>query len=78
MWLRLKYPINRLRYDGFLAHHYAYMVNILEETYPTCFKNAVGKKNWEGAMDDEMATLDANHTWKLMPLPHDKMVIDCK
>ena len=23
------YPVNRLRYDGFLGHHYAYMVKIL-------------------------------------------------
>ena len=28
---RVKYPIDRLRYDGFSAHHYAYMVKILEE-----------------------------------------------
>ena len=75
---RVKYPVDRLRYDGFSAHHYAYMVKILEEPEPTCFKEAVGKKNWEAAMDEEMAALDANHTWELMPLPHDKKAIGCK
>ena len=75
---RVKYPVDRLRYDGFSAHHYAYMVKILEELEPTCFKEAVGKKNWEAAMDEEMAALDANHTWELMPLPHDKKAIGCK
>ena len=45
---------------------------------PTCFKNAIGKKNWEESMDEEMASLDANHTWNLMPLPHDKKTISCK
>ena len=29
-------------------------------------------------MDEEMAALDANHTWELMPLPHDKKAIGCK
>ena len=28
---RVKYLVDRLRYDGFSAHHYAYMVKILEE-----------------------------------------------
>ena len=26
---RVKYPIDRLRYDGFTSHHYPYMVKIL-------------------------------------------------
>ena len=59
---RVKYLVDRLRYDGLSAHHYAYMVKILEELEPTCFKEAVGKKNWEAAMDEEMAALDAKHT----------------
>ena len=29
-------------------------------------------------MNEEMAALDANHTWDLMPLPHDKKAIGCK
>ena len=29
-------------------------------------------------MDEEMAALDVNHTWELMPLPHDKKVIGYK
>ena len=54
------------------------MVKILEELEPTCFKEAVGKKNREIAMDEEMAALDANHTWELMPLSHVKKAIGCK
>ena len=33
------------------------MVKILEEPEPTCFKEAVGKKNWEAAMDEEVGSL---------------------
>ena len=29
-------------------------------------------------MNEEMAALDANHTSKLMPLPHDKNAMGCK
>ena len=54
------------------------MVKILEDAEPTSFKEAIGKKNWEAAMDEKMAALDANFTWKLMPFPHDKKVIHCK
>ena len=28
----VKYPVDRLRYDGFLAHHYDYIFKLLEET----------------------------------------------
>lgn len=34
-----KYPVDMLRYDGFLDQHYAYMVKVLEEIEPTCFKD---------------------------------------
>ena len=40
---RVKNHVDKLRYDGFLARHYAYMVKILEEPKPTCFKEAIGK-----------------------------------
>jgi hypothetical protein len=26
---RIKYPVQRLTYDGFVAHHYAYMVKVI-------------------------------------------------
>jgi hypothetical protein len=31
---RIKYPIQRLTYDGFVAHHYAYMVKVIQEVDP--------------------------------------------
>jgi hypothetical protein len=34
----IKYPIQRLTYDGFVAHHYAYMVRVVQEVKPTCFE----------------------------------------
>jgi hypothetical protein len=35
---RVKYPVQRLTYDGFVAHHYTYMVRVIQEVEPTCFE----------------------------------------
>jgi hypothetical protein len=75
---RVKYPIQRLTYDGFVAHHYAYMVRVIQEVEPTCFEQAVINPKWDNAMDEEMVALDANATWELVALPKDKKVIRCK
>jgi hypothetical protein len=75
---RVKYPVQRLTYDGFVAHHYAYMVRVIQEVEPTCFEQAVGNSKWDNAMDEEMAALDANVIWELEDLPKDKKAIGCK
>jgi len=63
---RIKYLIQRLTYDGFVAHHYAYMVRIIQEVEPTYFEQAIRNPEWDNAMDEKMATLDANATWELV------------
>jgi hypothetical protein len=35
---RIKYPVQRFTYDGFVVHHYAYMVRVIQEVEPTCFE----------------------------------------
>jgi len=75
---RVKYLVQRFTYDDFVAHHYAYMVKIIQEVEPTCFEQAVGNPKWDNAMDEEMATLDVNATWELVALPEDKKAIGCK
>ena len=59
---RVKYPVERLKYDSLAAHHYAYMVKVVQVQEPTCFKEAVGKLEWDQAMDEEMVALDVNQT----------------
>jgi hypothetical protein len=75
---RVKYHVQRLTYDGFVAHHYAYMVRVIQEVEPTCLEQATRNLKWDNAMDEEMATLDANSTWELVALPKDKKAIECK
>jgi hypothetical protein len=54
------------------------MVKVIQEVEPTCFKQAVGNLKWDNAMDEKMATLDANVIWELVVLPRDKKAIGCK
>jgi len=75
---RVKYHVQTLTYDGFVVHHYAYMVRVIQEVEPTCFEQAVGNLKWDNAMDEEMAALDANSSWELVALPKDKKAIGCK
>jgi len=75
---RVKYLLQRLTYDGFVAHHYAYMVIVIQEVEPTCFEQAIGNPKWDNGMDEEMVALDANVTWELVALPKDKKAIGCK
>jgi hypothetical protein len=75
---RVKYPVQILTYDGFVAHHYAYMVKVIQEVEPTCFEQAIGNPKWDNAMDEKMAALDDNATWELVALPKDKKAIGCK
>jgi hypothetical protein len=35
---RDKYHIPILSYDGFVVHHYTYMVRVIQEVEPTCFE----------------------------------------
>ncbi len=51
---QVKYLVQRLTYDGFVAHHYAYMGRIIQEVEPTCVEHVVGYPKWDNAMDEDM------------------------
>ena len=75
---RVRNPVQRLSYDSYVASHCAFMAKIVQDVEPTCFDDAYGDVKWEKAMDEEMAALDANETWDLVPLPEGKNAIGCK
>ena len=54
------------------------MAKIVQDVEPTSFEEAVGKREWEHAMDEEMVALDDNETWDLVQLPEGKKSIGCK
>ena len=75
---RMRNHVEQLTYDSYVARHSAYMAKIVQDAEPTCFDDAVGDAKWEKAMDEEMAALDANETWDLVPLRESKNEIGCK
>ena len=62
-----------MTYDSYVACHCAFMAKIVQDVEPTCFEDAIGDVKWEKSMHEEMAALDANETWDLVPLPKGKM-----
>jgi len=48
---------------------------------PSCYEQVVSSHDcskWQQAMDDEMASLKANETWKLVPRPDKQKLIKYK
>ena len=70
--------MQRLTYDSYVACHCASMAKIVQDVEPTSFEEAVGKREWEQNIDEEMAALDDNETWDLVQLPEGKKSIGCK
>jgi hypothetical protein len=42
---RVKCPVQKLTYDGFVAHHYAYMMRVIQEVEPTYFNKRLETLN---------------------------------
>ena len=70
--------VQHLMYDSYAAHHCANMAKIVQDVEPTSFEEAIGKREWDQAMDEEMAALDDSETWDLVHLPQGKKPIGCK
>jgi hypothetical protein len=41
-------------------------------------QEALGNPKWNQAIIEEMAALQKNETWELMPLPEGKKAVGCK
>ncbi|KAD6452986.1 hypothetical protein E3N88_07691 [Mikania micrantha] len=51
---------------------------LLSEGEPGNFKEAVGKKEWDKAMNEEIASIEKNKTWTLVDLPNGHRPIGLK
>ena len=59
----------RLRYNEYMAHHYAYMTKVLEVREPESYVEAAKDANWRAVMEEEMHALAENKTWDLVDDP---------
>ena len=60
---------------------YVAVKEIQQAVVPTKFEEAVSGKDadqWHRAMDEEVAALHANNTWKIEQLPVSKRAIPCR
>ena len=55
-------PMEKLKYNSLATCHFMYMANVVQDVEPTCFSEAVGVKEWDVAMDDEMDALGDSGT----------------
>ncbi|XP_074376995.1 uncharacterized protein LOC141718512 [Apium graveolens] len=62
----------------FRSHYQHFISNISHIPEPVSYKAACQHSVWCKAMTLELAALEANKTWKIMPLPPGKCVVSCK
>ena len=43
--------MQRFTYDGYVAHHKAYMAKVVDDGEPTCFEYAIGNAPWDNAKE---------------------------
>jgi hypothetical protein len=55
----------------------ALMCNLLDEE-PTCFEEAIQKKEWADAMTEEYQSIIKNDVWEIVPRPKGKDVVSSK
>jgi len=74
-WLHSGIVKPKVRTDGTVRWG---MVSQLASEEPATVREALHDKNWASAMQAEYDALQRNHTWRLVPRPQGKNIIDCK
>jgi hypothetical protein len=60
-----------------LSSYMALMCDLLEKE-PTCFEEAIQKKEWADAMTEEYQSIIKNDVWEIVPRPKSKDVVSSK
>ena len=75
---RHKNPVKRYRYNKYMGHHYAYMMQVAEVCEPKSYAEAAKDANWCDTMEEEMHALTSNETWDLVDAPKGVKTIECR
>ena len=77
--LTKQYPISLYITDlAFSPQHQTFLVATLADQEPSSYSEAQNNAKWVSAIKEELAALEANHTWDLQPLPDRKRPIGCR
>ena len=76
---KTKYPIaNHVSTQRLSQPLKTFVHKLSSEHIPNTVQEALGNPKWNQAIIEEMATLQKNETWELMPLPEGKKAVGCK
>ena len=76
---RERHPIDRwVSYEVFSIEYHPYLFALQHEHEPISYKQAFKDHRWIEAINEEMAALNENYTWKIMDRPIGKNVVGCK
>lgn len=67
-----------LDYHNLSPAYQSFVMNITCNTEPTTYNEAIKHECWRKAMEEEVAALERNNTWKIVDLPPSKQSIGCK
>jgi hypothetical protein len=79
-WLSsTNYPISQyVSYDSLSDSYRAFLGKLESVPIPRSVSEALQNPKWVTAMQTEMAALEHNHTWELVPLPLGEKTVGCK
>ena len=69
---------NYVSYDTLSSAYKVFIASLQSVTIPRDWKQAKEDPKWKKAMLEELAALEKNKTWDLVPFPVNKKVVSCK